>query len=146
MNEQPHPERVRLLPWRIPWWVTDTALVGLMTFGLIGRRFVDNAADGTIEWVATAVAVVVILGRRRYPIPALGLGLVTTVIVVAIAEQPSVIMLAVLIALFNVATRYRGRTALVAGVGTTIVFASLGAPMPAAFVGHGSPMNTLSDE
>ena len=125
MNEQPHPERMRLLPWRLPYWLGDAVLVGLTVLGLIGRQFIATDADSSIEWLAGVVAVVVILGRRRYPISALSLGVVTTAIIVAIVEEPSVIMPVVLIALFNVATRYDARTALIAGISTILIFAAL---------------------
>ena len=126
MNEQPHPEPgVRLLPWRLLPWLGDAVLVGLVVLGLIGRRFIETDANTSIEWLAAVVAVVVILGRRRYPIPALGIGVITTAIVVAIAEEPSVIMPVVLIALFNVATRYDSRTALIAGISTIVIFSGL---------------------
>ena len=125
MSEQPHPERVRLLPWPIPPWLGDAVLVGLTAFALIVRRFIEAESDSDIEWVAVAIAIAIILGRRRFPIPALGLGLVTTVIVVPIADEPSLIMPVVLIALFNVATRYDSRTALIAGISTIVIFASL---------------------
>ena len=125
MSEQPHPEGVRLLPWRIPSWLVDAVFVAMTVLGLIGRRSVGAETDSLIEWAAMVIAIVVILGRRRYPIPALTLGVVTTVGVVATTDQPSVIMPAVLVALYVVATQYRLRTALVVGVATTVVFASL---------------------
>ena len=125
MRQLPHPERVRLLPWPIPPWLGDAVLVGLTAFALIVRRYIESESESEIERLAVAVAVVVILGKRRYPIPALGLGLVATVVVVPIADEPSLIMPVVLIALFNVATRYDSRTALIAGISTIVIFASL---------------------
>ena len=125
MSEQPHPDRVRLLPWALPPWAVDGGFVALMVLGAVVRRVVDDGADHPSELVALVVAVGVILSRRRFPVPSLVVGVVATPVLVGLADQPSVIMLAALVALFHLATERSTRTAVVAGLVTTLVFASV---------------------
>ena len=125
MSEQPRPERMRLLPWAIPMWLVDAVLVSIPVLGLVGRNLLDDGSDSAVEIVAATLAVVVILGRRRHPVAGLVLAVAATPIVVGLADRPSVIMLAALIALFHVATTHRARTAVIAGMATTVVFASV---------------------
>lgn len=120
MSQQPHPTRVRLLPWRIPWWLIDALLIGALLIGTIARPHTDQLGHDGVEWIGFAAAVLLLLSRRRYPIPTLVAALTAMVVAVSITDRSSLLMPVVLIALYNVAVRYQRRVAFIAG-GLTIL-------------------------
>lgn len=126
MSEQPHPDGVRLLPWRIPPWTIDASLILLVVVGFLGRPFgSERGSFDTSEWIDLAIAIVLLVARRPFPLPAFSAGLVATVALVAAVDRPTLLMPATLVLLFTVATRFDRRTALLAGGATTAVYASL---------------------
>lgn len=122
MTEQPHPNRVRLLPWDIPDRLIDSALVVLTVVGFVGREANGEGTFEPIEWIALTVAIVMILLRRRYPREALGLAIAAAAGVVAVTDGPNLLLPIALVLLFNVAQRFDRRTAIVAGAATTAAF------------------------
>lgn len=122
MIEQPHLDRVRLLPWRIPDWVIDVSLISFVAVGFLVRRAVEDVTTGTAAWVGLGVAIVLLIARRRYPIPTLVFAVGSAAAAIAITDQPSVLLLVSLIALFNVAQQHTRRVALIAGAATTASF------------------------
>ena len=42
MSQQPHPDRVRLLPWSIPGWLIDAGLISFLTVGFVARSVMDD--------------------------------------------------------------------------------------------------------
>lgn len=122
MSEQPHPEGVRLLPWAIPDWLVDVLLFGFVIVGVIVRPIVDDHSFGIAEGVAAVLAIVLLLTRRRFPIPTLAIAVITSAIMIAITDRPGVLLIIALISLFTVAQRSPRRTAIVAGVITTAAF------------------------
>ena len=126
MDEQPHPDRVRLLPWRVPDWLVDVVLIGLVVLGFIARPFADRGGSvGASEWVDLAIAITLLLTRRRYPLPTLAAGVVATVAIVRISDRPSMLMPVVLVLLATVSLRYERRIAVIAGSITTVIFAMM---------------------
>ncbi len=124
MSQQPHPDRVRLLPWSISPWLIDGILLVLVALAWTVRTVVEEA-DLVVDLFAVVVAVVVILGRRHRPVPALALGVAATAVVAAMTDEPSILMPAVLIALYTVATDFPWRRALTAGLATMVVFIAI---------------------
>lgn len=122
MNEQPHPNRVRLLPWDIPDRLIDTVLTVLTVVGFVAREANGEGSFEPIEWIALTVAIVMILLRRRYPREALGLAIAAAAGVVAVTDGPNLLLPVALVLLFNVAQRFDRRTAIVAGAVTTAAF------------------------
>lgn len=122
MNEQPHPDRVRLLPWRIPDRLIDTALVIVLIAGFLIRQSVDDVGYDATEWIALGVAIALIPARRLYPVPALVIAIAAAAVAVAVIDRPSVLVPVALVALFNVAQHHDRRTAILAGAATTVCF------------------------
>ena len=122
MYEQPHPNRVRLLPWQIPDRLIDAVLVFVLAGGFLVRNVVDDIGYGAAEWFALAVAVALILARRRFPVQTLVIAIVASAGAAAMTDRPSVLLLVALVALFNVAQQYDRTTAIVAGAATTACF------------------------
>ena len=126
MDVQPHPDGVRLLPWRIPGWLVDTALITLALIGFLGRPFREGGGDyEAADWAGLAIAVGVLLLRRRHPIPTLAAAVGATVALVAIVDRPPLLMPVTLVLLFTVGVRHDRRTALIAGAATTVIFATM---------------------
>lgn len=124
MDEQPHPNRVRLLPWRVPDWLVDIILIALVVPGFIVRPFADSGSSiEASDWVGLAIAVALLLARRRYPLPTLAIGVIAAVVMVRITDRPSMLMPVVLVLLATVAVTYERRIALIAGSITTLMFA-----------------------
>ncbi len=122
MNEQPHPSRVRLLPWQVPDRLIDAALIGLLTVGFLVRNSVDNGAYEAGEWIAFAIAVGLVLVRRAHPVPTLAAALAASAVVIAVTDRPTVLFPVALVALFTVAQQNTRRIAAVAGAITTLSF------------------------
>lgn len=122
MDAQPHPERVRLLPWTIPGSAYDAALIGLLITGFFLRPIIEDGDWEPIQWGALAAAIVIVLGRRRFPLPALAAAVIGSAVVLAASEQPSVLLPTALIVLYTVAERSDRKVALIAGAATTISF------------------------
>ncbi len=125
MSQQPHPDRVRLLPWSVPPLLVDGLLSTFMAVGLVVRVVVEDDVDLALGVLGLAIAVAVVFARRRWPLPALGVGLVASVAVSAVAGEPTVILLATLVTLYHVATLVPWRRALAAGAVTVLVFTVL---------------------
>lgn len=122
MYEQPHPTRVRLLPWHLPDWLIDAVLILVLAGGSFVRNVVDDDGDGAAAWVALAVAIALIPARRRFPVQTLVIAIVASVVAVTVTDRPNVLLLVALVAVFNVAQQYDRRVAIVAGAATTACF------------------------
>ncbi|MDJ0768127.1 MAG: histidine kinase [Ilumatobacter sp.] len=126
MSEQPHPEGVRLSPWRVPPWAIDTVFVAVIVVAFIVRPFTDDIDSyGWVDWFGGAAAVLALLSRRRFPLATLTVAVAATVVAIAASDRPSLIMPVVLVALYTVATRFHWKVAIAAGAATTLVFAVL---------------------
>ena len=122
MIEQPHPHGVRLLPWRIPVWLIDAALISIMIVGFIVRPLVEDAAHEPDNWTALAVAIALLLTRRRFPVATLTAAVVASAVVIAVIDRPTVLLPVALVALFTVASQLPRRPAIIAGAITTASF------------------------
>ncbi len=122
MHEQPHPDGVRLLPWSIPGRLVDAVLIVVTALGFTIRSLVDDPNHGSADWVALAAAVVLLLTRRRFPVPTLAAAVVASTVFVAITDRPTGLLPVALVALFTVASRLDRRPAIVAGALTTAAF------------------------
>ncbi len=119
MEQQPRPERVRLLPRAISDHVVDATIVGVLTTGFVVRAAVEGDGIEVVEVASLALAIVLVLVRRRYPVPALVLAMLGAGLVLAATEQPPVLLPAALVILFTLAVESPRRTALAAGAATT---------------------------
>ena len=122
MNAQPHPDGVRLLPWAIPDWLIDATLIVFAIAGFFGRPFVDNSSIDTTEWISLAVAIVLLLTRRRYPRQTLAVAIAASAVVIEVTGRPPVLFPIALIALFTVALQFPRRIAILAGAISTASF------------------------
>ncbi len=122
MSDQPHPDGVRLLPWAIPDRLVDGVLITIVTVGFFARQLVEDGGFETAEWISLAVAIVLLLTRRRYPVQTLAIAVVTSAAVISVTDRPPVLFPVALIALFTVAMQFPRRTAIVAGAITTASF------------------------
>lgn len=122
MSEQPHPNRVRLLPWRIPDRLVDALLIVVITIGFFLRPAIADGGHEVAEWAGLAVAIVLLLTRRRYPLQTLAVAVVSSGAVIALTDRPPTLFPVALIALFTVGVRCERRTAIVAGALTTVCF------------------------
>ncbi len=122
MIEQPHPVGVRLLPWAIPGRVIDAALVTVVVVGFSVRSVVEEVTLEASDWIALAVGVVLLLTRRRFPIPTLVAAIASAAAVIAAIERPTLLMPVALVVLYTAASRLPRRPAVVAGALTTVSF------------------------
>ncbi len=122
MSEQPHPDRVRLLPWIVPDRLIDAALVAMVTIGFLVRPTVEDTRYEAADWVAFALAVALLLTRRRFPRETLAVAVVAAAVNVGLTDRPPALLPVALIALFTVASHDRRAVAVVAGLTTTASF------------------------
>lgn len=122
MPEQPHPDRVRLLPWNVPDWLVDAVLIAMVTVASLLRRVADDIDDDAVEWATLAVSIGLIVARRRFPVQTLVVAILATTGIVIVTDRPSLLLPVTLVILFNVAQRYERRTAIIAGAATTASF------------------------
>ena len=120
--EQPHPVGVRLLPWAIPDRVVDAALVTLFVVGFSVRIVFENVEPDASEWIALVLGVVLLLTRRRFPVPTLVAAIASAAAVIAAIDRPTLLLPVALVVLFTVASRFPRRPAIVAGALTTVSF------------------------
>ncbi|MEM9562846.1 MAG: histidine kinase [Actinomycetota bacterium] len=125
MSQQPHPDRVRLLPWSVPPLLVDGVLSACMALGLVVRQLVEEDVDVVVGIAGLVAAVAVVVARRRWPVPTLGAAIVGAAVLTVVAGEPTVILMASLIALYHVATLVPWRQALAAGAVTVVAFTVL---------------------
>ena len=126
MNDQPHPAGVRLSPWRVPSWLIDAALIGLIVIGFLRRSFHDGGGGfDTSEWIDLAIGIALLLSRRRFALPSLAVAVLAMAVLSTIADRPILLMPVTVVLLFTVGLEHERRVAVTAGVVTTIAFAVL---------------------
>ncbi len=126
MNDQPHPDGVRLSPWRVPNWLIDAALIGLIVIAFLGRSFRGGGGEfDTSEWTDLAIGIVLLLSRRRFPLPSLAVAVIAMAVLSAVADRPTLLMPVTVVLLFIVGLDHERRVAVTAGAVTTIAFAVL---------------------
>ncbi len=126
MDDQPHPDGVRLSPWRVPSWLIDAALIGLIVIGFLRRSFHDGGGGfDTSEWVEVAIGIVLLLSRRRFALPSLAVAVIAMAVLSTVADRPNLLMPVTVVLLFTVGLDHERRVAVTAGVVTTIAFAVL---------------------
>ncbi len=126
MSAEPHPDGVRLLPWRIPPWVFDAALISIAVLGFLRRPFSEDGAFEAADSIALVLGVSLLLTRRRFPLLSLVAAVGSSVIVVAAIDRPSMLLPVTLAILFTVGLDRDRRTSLIAGAVTTVVFGARG--------------------
>ncbi len=124
MTAQPHPDRVRLLPWAVPQRVVDALVLAAIAFGAVVRTL--QATDRRwVEVAAGVVAVALVALRRRYPAVVLAVAVVASATVIAVMSRPSILMLAAIVSLYTVAAERPTRDALLGGVFSMVVFTAV---------------------
>ena len=122
MTEQPHPNRVRLLPWSISPWLIDGLLIGLLLIGATLRSLVEDDADLAFGLAIVAIAGPLLVLRRSHPLPVLVVTVVAALVLAVAAGEPNLLMPAALVVLYTVATEFPWRIALAAGGATVAAF------------------------
>lgn len=122
MNEQPHPDRVRLLPWAVPDRLIDAVLIAVITIGFLVRPAVEDTSYEATDWMAFGLAVALLLVRRRFPRETLAIAVAAAAVNVGLTDRPPALLPVALLALYAVATQYRRTVAIVAGLITTASF------------------------
>jgi len=124
MNDEPHPDRVRLSPWRVPSWLIDAALIGILVIGFLRRSFRESGGGfDAADWVIVAIGVALLLSRRRFPLASLAVALAATTVLSVITDRPILLMPVTIVLLFNVGLHRERRVAITAGAVTTVAFA-----------------------
>lgn len=83
---------------------------------MLGSPFLDEHSFGPWDAVAALTGLVLIIARRRWPIPVLAIGLVAVVATTAALGRPTALLPVSVILLFNVAVRYDRTVAIRAGL------------------------------
>jgi signal transduction histidine kinase len=94
----------------------DLGLWLLACAPLLGSPFIDDHDVGVGGAIAALGALVLIVARRRWPVPTLVVGLISMVVVTAVLQQPTALIPASVILLFAVAVRSDRATSIRAGV------------------------------
>lgn len=114
MKQQSHLNQVRLLPFSMPAPILDGIVIGLFLLGTVIGQLVTTAPMPA-RWFEFFAAAAVVLLRRRFPLAALVIGL-EVMATMMIIDDPGVILLALLIALYHVATISPWRTTVFATI------------------------------
>jgi signal transduction histidine kinase len=102
--------------------LVDIGLCGLLVVFTLGPMR-DNEGPSIVEAAALgAVAIVLVLARRRWPLPALAAGLAGAVAASATQRDPTVLLPAALILIFHAAVRTDRRTALAVAAAGVVSF------------------------
>jgi signal transduction histidine kinase len=96
--------------------VVDLGLWVMVSAPLVVNPNFGDHSDAVGGAAAMLFALALIVGRRRWPIPALVVGLVAAVVFTALLQRPSSLLPVLVVLLFNVAVKYDRRTAVRAGV------------------------------
>lgn len=126
MNDEPHPDGVRLSPWRVPSWLIDATLIGILVIGFLRRSFRESGGEAgfdPIDWVIVAIGATLLLSRRRFPLASLAAAVAATTALSVITDRPILLMPVTIVLLFNVGLRRERRVAIIAGAITTVAFA-----------------------
>jgi DNA-binding NarL/FixJ family response regulator len=83
---------------------------------MAARPALDDQEIGAVSIAAIVGALVLIVARHRWPIPTLGVGLVAAFVATATTGQPTALIPAVMVLLYEVAVRHDRRTAVRAGI------------------------------
>ncbi len=125
MSAQPHPAKVRLLPWNIPAWAVDAVLIFVTVLGSLRRPFEESGGPVAADWFALVAGVVLLLTRRRFPLSTLAVAVVATAAVVIAIDGPTMLLAVSMVVLYTVGLESERRVALVAGSATIVIFAGL---------------------
>ncbi len=96
--------------------VIDLGLWIAVSTPLLANPLIDERAGVIPQTAGILLALVLIVARRRWPIPALGAGLVGAVLFTALTQRPTALLPVTVVLLFNVAVRYDRTTAIRAGL------------------------------
>lgn len=96
--------------------VVDVGLWIAVSAPLLAGQVRGERADLVGELVTMGLALVLIVARRRWPIPTLAAGLVAAVAATAILERPTALLPVTVVLLFHVAVTHDRRVAIRAGI------------------------------
>jgi signal transduction histidine kinase len=94
----------------------DIALCLFLSAPIVGRTFGNGRASLAADVAAASFALVLLLLRHRWPIPALAVGLVSVLIATARLERVTVLLPIAIVLIFTVAVTHQRRTAVQAGL------------------------------
>jgi signal transduction histidine kinase len=102
--------------------LVDIGLCGLLVAFTLGPMRGEEASVVAGTVALGAVAIMLVLARRRWPLPAMAVGLAGAVAASATQRDPTVLLPAALILIFNAAVRTDRRTALVVNAAGVVAF------------------------
>jgi signal transduction histidine kinase len=95
-----------------PRWVVDAGVWLLVAAPIVAGPLVNERSNPVVDVIALALSLVLIMMRRRWPIPVLATSLVALVTVTAVVERPTALLPVTVVLLFNVSLRHERATAL----------------------------------
>lgn len=117
-------------------WMRDLLLWVLACAPMVGSPFTDGHPFGPWDVLAAVAGLVMILVRRRWPIPTLVVGLVALIGSTAALARPTALLPICMVLLFNVAVRYDRAVTIRAGVaGVATVLSCIAIVVSSGFFG-----------
>lgn len=117
-------------------YVADVALWLVVCAPATAAPLRDGGSLGAIDAVAAVLALVLLVLRRRWPIPVLAVDLVALLVATAIAGHPTALLSASIVLLFAVAVRYDRTVAIRTAVaGTATLLGAVAILQARAFIG-----------
>jgi signal transduction histidine kinase len=103
-------------------YLVDAVIWAAITLPVVAAPSRDRFDVGPTDIVATAIALPLLLARRRWPIPAAAIGLTSAVAVTAFAGRPTAILPVCVVLLFSVAISHDRRTTIATGLAGLAAF------------------------
>lgn len=117
-------------------YVADAALWLVVCAPAAAAPIRDGGSLGAIDAVAAVLALVLLVLRRRWPIPVLAVDLVALLVATAVAGQPTALLSVSIVLLFAVAVRYERKVAIRTAVaGTATLLAAVAILQARNFIG-----------
>jgi signal transduction histidine kinase len=109
------PMRIRRFA-TIDSWAKEVGLWFIVSAPILARPTLHSRRSFGVDIAATVLALLLVLGRRRWPIPSLAICLVLAVGSTVAVERPTALLPVTAVLLFTVSVVYDRRTAIAAGL------------------------------